>query len=126
MWRRSKNKVVNSRGRLLVGIVEEIGGYILNGVTYDDKEGEFTYVEARGCSVIDYVIINKNCENRIKSFRIKDRVDSDHMPLEVRLKDKRAAADGAEEVRKEEEPAEARENLLESGGHREVQEGNRE
>lgn len=36
------------------------GWYILNGKTEGDWEGEFTYVGARGCSVIDYAIVCKN------------------------------------------------------------------
>lgn len=36
----------------LLDLIGEVGGYIMNGIKYGDKEGEYTYVGARGCSVI--------------------------------------------------------------------------
>lgn len=51
--RNSKDKIENSRGKALINMVERMGGYILNGTTKGDKEGEYTYVGTRGCSVID-------------------------------------------------------------------------
>jgi len=44
---------------------------ILNGCTEGDWEGEFTYM------------VNERLGNKISRFRVGDRVDSDHMPLEV-------------------------------------------
>jgi len=57
----------------------------LNGGTESDWEGEYTYVGARGSSVIDYVVTSVNIGNRVRKFRIGDGVESDHMPLEVTL-----------------------------------------
>lgn len=46
------------RGRKLLDLISDIG-YILNGTARGDAAGEYTYVGPRGCSVIDYVIVNK-------------------------------------------------------------------
>jgi len=43
----------------------------------------------RGCSIIDYVIVNERIGNSISGFRIEDRVDSDHMPLELTMEVRR-------------------------------------
>lgn len=51
--RLSKNKLINERGKMLIDLVGEIGGYLLNGTTKGDEEGEFTFVGVRGCSVSD-------------------------------------------------------------------------
>lgn len=72
---------------------------MLNGTAVvGDWEGEFTYVGPRGCFVIDYIIVNENSINRIDSFRIEDRTNSDHMPLILTLegwkKDKEEAEEG--------------------------------
>jgi len=33
--------------------------------------------------VIDYVMVNERIRDRISKFRVGDRVDSDHMPMEL-------------------------------------------
>lgn len=85
--RKSKDKVVGNGGKKLVEWVQERGWYILNGTMEGDWEGEYTYIGARGSTVIYYVIINEKAKNEITGFRIGDRVDSDHMPLIVELKE---------------------------------------
>lgn len=50
--RHSKDKVVGNRGGNFIEWIREKGWYILNGRTEGDWE-EFTYVGARGSSVID-------------------------------------------------------------------------
>lgn len=60
--------------------INEIGGYIMNGTAEGGKE-EFTYIEAKGCTVINYNIVNEICNNRVKNFRIDNRIESDHLPL---------------------------------------------
>jgi len=51
-----------------------------------DWEREFTYVEARGSSVIDYAVVNKEMNRKIKRFRIGYKVDLDYLSLEERKK----------------------------------------
>jgi len=60
----------------------------LNGVMKGDEKGEYTYVSQRGCSVIDYVIVNDSGMEIMNSFKGERwrKVDSDHMPLSVELK----------------------------------------
>lgn len=86
---RSKDKITNGKGRNLVELVEELGECILNGMTKGDKEGEFTYVGARGISVIDYIIVNENCIDLVKMFKVGVRIDSDHMPICLELHGRR-------------------------------------
>jgi len=52
-------------------------------------------VRVRGSSVIDYVIVNEAVGDKISRFKVGERVDSDHLPLEVEL--------STEEERKQEE-----------------------
>ena len=51
-------------------------------------DGNFTYVGARGNSVIDYVIVNDKAWKVIEDFKIEDRVDSGHIPLKVEIIDR--------------------------------------
>jgi len=43
------------------------------------------YIGARRCSVIDYVWVNERIGNRVSDFKIRNRVNSNHMPLELTL-----------------------------------------
>jgi len=69
--------------------------YVLNGACEGDWDENFTYVGARGNTVIDFVIVNENAYNKTIDFKILDRVP-DHLPLQLRIR-------RTEEGKKEEE-----------------------
>lgn len=58
---------------------------ILNGKNKGNWEEEFTYIGARGSSVINFVFINDLIRERILDFRIESRVNSDHMSVKIVL-----------------------------------------
>lgn len=64
--RRSKDKVIENNGRNFVNWLTEKWN-ILNGITEGDWEGEYTYVGARGSTVIDYIVASEELDggNRI-------------------------------------------------------------
>ncbi|KAJ3656719.1 hypothetical protein Zmor_015769 [Zophobas morio] len=68
--------------------MKETGSEILNGNKEGDEEGERTYVGTRGESIIDYGIVNEEAWEGIESFKVGERVESDHMPLEIKIKGK--------------------------------------
>jgi len=104
--RRSKDKTVGNGGRNLIDWVQNKGWYVLNGTCRGDWEGEYTYVGARGSTVIDYVIVNEKAHNIILDFKIEDRMDSDHVPLCLNMKKKEETTETGE--RQEEDGAERR------------------
>lgn len=81
--RRSKDAKMNKEGRKLCGFLEEQGWSVLNGNCKEDEEGEWTYVGKRGNTVIDYVIGNDRTRERIREFRVEDKIDLDHRPVTV-------------------------------------------
>lgn len=83
--RKSKDKIRNAEGDLLLQIAEDRGWHFLNGNIPGDEEGEYTYVGSNGVSVIDYVLINSICLDKIKKFTVDERTESDHQPLKVEL-----------------------------------------
>jgi len=83
--RHSKDRCIGNGGRKFIDWLEERGWVILNGCTSGDWEGEFTYVGTKGCSVIDYVMVNERVESRVSNFSIGEGVDSDHMPMELNM-----------------------------------------
>lgn len=108
--RRSKDRVIGNEGKNYIEWREK-RWYILNGKIEEDWEGEYTYVGARGSSVIDYEIVCEEIIEKIRNFRIGEGVDSDHLPLEIEMeiKDKK----GREQKEKEhEEPNEKKEREI--------------
>jgi len=65
---------------------------------------------ARDSSVIDYVIVNEAVGDRICKFKVRKRVDSDHLPLEVELSTEEERTQEKERIRMAEE--EEREIIL--------------
>lgn len=70
----------------MLSISEQNGWEILNGNKTGDEEGNWTCIKSNGESVIDYGIVNEEAWEEIEEFKIADRVDSDHMPLEISIK----------------------------------------
>lgn len=92
--KQSKNDVVNRKGRKLINCLEKIGWEIFNSCTKGDKQGEYTFIEGRGNTVIDYVIREMKVWDKIEEMRIGDKVDSDHLPTEIRIKRKERRKEG--------------------------------
>jgi hypothetical protein len=71
---KDKDKVENAEGKRLMEWNEENGWEVLNGDTQGDEEGE---------GVIDYGRANEEAWERVEEFRIGERVESNHLPLEI-------------------------------------------
>lgn len=84
-------------------MIQEKGWYILNSKTRGDWEKEYTYIGARGTSVIDYIIVNEIVMDKRVEFRIEERVDSDHTPLRMEMTEEKEERTEEEEGEEEEE-----------------------
>lgn len=80
---------MNRKRREMVRFLEKRGWGILNGSTKEDEEGEYTYTGRKKNTIIDYVIGNEMKE-KIRMMRIGDKIESDHQPVEVRVKGERS------------------------------------
>jgi endonuclease/exonuclease/phosphatase family metal-dependent hydrolase len=83
--RKSKNKVENAEGKRLMEWIEENGWEILNRNKQGDEEGEWTNIGSRRETVIDYG--NEEAWKLVEEFRVGERVESDHLPLEISLEE---------------------------------------
>jgi hypothetical protein len=81
--RKAKDKVENAEGKRLMEWIEENGWEVLNGSKQVDKEEKWTYVGSRGETVIDYAIVNEKAWKTVEKFTIAERVELDHLPLEI-------------------------------------------
>lgn len=110
--RKSKDKTVGNGGKKFIQAMMEEGFYIMNGRIRGDWDGEYTYTGARGSTVIDYIFVNANVQDRVHKFRIEERVDSDHMPICMELqleKEGRRSRDKKEEQTDSENKEEVKE-----------------
>lgn len=101
--RRSKDKKIGVGGKNWIEWVQEKGWQIFNGRTEGDWDGEYTYVGARGNTMIDYMLVNDRMRRKVRRLEIEGRVESDHMPMVVTIKTR-------EELRKETDKGKERNN----------------
>ena len=81
--RNSKHKSIDSRGRKLIELFDNMGGIILNGRHVGDSEGAFTFYGGVGQTVVDYCVCSFDLLSFVSRFVIPVKEFSDHMPLEV-------------------------------------------
>lgn len=79
--RKSKDNIVDTKGKKVLDLLESIGGVILNGRHVGDDDGQFTFCGGAGRSVIDYGISSFNLLNMVTDFSIPSKTYSDHLPL---------------------------------------------
>jgi len=82
--RNSKDLTINTRGKALIDILSETNMYILNGSGKKDDQGEFTFMNSNGASVIDLCAVSENlfinnCIN--KEFSVLQSIYSSHSPI---------------------------------------------
>lgn len=97
--RKSKDKTLNREGKRLLHLIEENGLSILNGNTKDDEEGNFTFIDTIGESVIDYDIVNEKARHKIKSFEVLISTETQHQPLKIELNRQKISNEEIERIR---------------------------
>lgn len=82
--RQSKDRKMNREERKLVDFVRE--GSVFNGNIKGDESEKFTFTWGKGNTVIDYVMGSMEVRDRIIEMWVGNKMDSDHHPLEVRIR----------------------------------------
>ncbi len=83
--RKSKDITVNKRGRILIDIIIDFDLKILNGTTESDREGEVTFLNSNGTSVIDLCLVSRKESEKFKNFEVLSSLESDHFPIVVTM-----------------------------------------
>lgn len=68
--RQTRDKTVNSEGKMLLDFFDDNGFVILNGRSPGDLQGEYTYIGPRGCSVIDLAAISISKIEAVRDFSV--------------------------------------------------------
>ena len=79
--RQSKDTVLNSFGKSLIELCASLNLLVLNGLSDNDKDGNFTFISPNGNSVIDYCICSEDLLSHDLFLDIVPQVDSWHLPL---------------------------------------------
>jgi hypothetical protein len=79
--------VKNAQGKRLMEWIEENGWEVLNGNKQGHEEEEWSYIDSRKEIVIDYGIVNEEALESVEEFRIGERVEPDHLPLEISIEE---------------------------------------
>ena len=85
--RNSKDSNVNSHGQKFVALCRESGLRVINGRTISDANGEITFQNRQGTSLIDISAIHFSAFNLVNDLTIGDFTEySDHAPVTLTLK----------------------------------------
>jgi len=63
--KKREDKMIGNGSKKLVDWTQRKSWYILNESTKGDWDGEYTYIDYKDSTVIDYVIVNKRKPKRI-------------------------------------------------------------
>lgn len=84
--RRSKDHKINENGKELLGVMESMDTILLNGRAHSDYEGELTFINQAGQSVIDHVWCNTNGFRLLSNLQVRNLSWSDQQLVKVKLK----------------------------------------
>ena len=81
--RTSQDEELNDFGKRLLQLCTLFDCKILNGCSPWDQQGKFTFMADQGCSTVDYFLVSYEISRIIEHFTVADRIESDHMPIEL-------------------------------------------
>ena len=84
--RLSKDKESNGYGEKLLDMCGLENLYILNGQWNGDWEGQFTFINNNGASVIDLVLATEGILGRIAEIKIVEWIKTAHSPILAQIK----------------------------------------
>lgn len=83
--RNSKDEIINKRGEKLLLTVQENGWQLINGTTKGDPNGEFTFANHNGFSVVDICITDEGIMDSVSDFCVLSSHLSLHSPIILSL-----------------------------------------
>lgn len=85
IYRKSKDKTINTKGKIFLEEVGKKRWDILNENIDGDEEEEFTYIGAREKAIIDYTVTNTETRKKIDKLIVENKTESDYLPICVYL-----------------------------------------
>ena len=79
--RNNKDTEKNNYGEELLELCKNYNAHVLNGRLDGASKGEIKCIANDGASTVDYGIVNTRLFDKINSFEIIQRVESNHFPI---------------------------------------------
>lgn len=79
--RKSKDLITNKKGQLMMDFINNNDLTIQNGNSQSDVDGELTFINRNGSSVIDLCLVSDSISNIITDFSVLTSSQSCHMPI---------------------------------------------
>ena len=86
--RESQDSFINIAGRTLIELCTTFGLTPLSGLKKKNFLSKFTFIGHRGSSIIDHCVVSTDLLENIFEFRTLDRVESNHLPIIMRMDSK--------------------------------------
>lgn len=87
--RKSKDITVNDNGKLLINFIIKSDLHIWNGTSKSDVDGEYTFSNHNGQSVIDLCLMSTNIVHKFEDFEVGRFCNTNHFPVILRAKTNR-------------------------------------
>ncbi len=84
--RNSEDKVINQRGRTFISRANGGSWFVINGSSKSNKNGNYTFCNTNGASVIDLCVCNTNISHLVEDFKVLTSTSSCHHPIVLSLK----------------------------------------
>ena len=78
--------IINDNGHKLIQICIAFKSTTLNGLKDKGFDGNFTFIGRRGSSTIDHFICSTELLEKVEDYNTGNRIESQHMPIEMVLK----------------------------------------
>ena len=91
---------MNDFGRKLIDFCNAFECIILNGVLSLNCDGDLTFMPESGSSLVDYFICSRELISCVDNLTVIDMVESDHFPVELKLKSRAFTIDKKEKEEK--------------------------
>ena len=98
--RNTLDQVTNNHGKRLIEICTMFGLTPLGGLKEKRFDSKHTFIGHRGSSHIDHYVASTNLLDQITDFKIRERIESDHLPITMTLNCKREVS-GVDQQKKQ-------------------------
>ena len=84
--RTAQDSITNENGHKLIQLCTAFNVTPINGIKKKNFDDKFTFIGRRGCSTIDHFVCSADLLDKIDEYKTGNRVESQHMPIEMTLK----------------------------------------
>ena len=101
LTRESQDQQINGPGKFLIELCMTFGLSPIAGLKDKNFSSAFTFIGHRGNSIVDHFVTSLNIMDYIKDFSIINRIESNHLPIQLFLQSNKILTEEEEETNNE-------------------------